>query len=247
MLYFVCFLPLKLEPNVPLRGWEEGACPTDADETPADRKQGDVHCWCVCVFACVHECVCQCVNGQLVNTFLGTKLFQPVLWGNVQMLCGLAKKSKKKKKRADVSVLTREWKNCPYPCVIVVPFKHVWSNRGDPHKHQLTGRAARSLSVTCVTVKISGVGSAADADSWIVSGKNKNAKATKKHCSQNENRLNLQESQLELNCESGITLYIKKKKTISLYLLSLFSPSVLIYDLVWEIRFVAGVLFFQFL
>lgn len=43
-------------------------------------------------------------------------------------------------------------------------------------------------------------------------GKNKNAKATKKHCSQNENRLNLQESQLELNCESGITLYIKKKK-----------------------------------
>lgn len=119
---------------------------------------------------------------------------------------------KKTKKRADVSVLTREWKNCPYPCVIVVPFKHVWSNRGDPHKHQLTGRAARSLSVTCVTVKISRVGSAADADSWIVSGKNKNAKATKKHCSQNENRLNLQESQLELNCESGITLYIKKKK-----------------------------------
>lgn len=40
--------------------------------------------------------------------------------------------------------------------------------------------------------------------------------------------------QLKLNCESGITLYIKKekKKTILLYLLSLFSPSVLIYDLV---------------
>lgn len=43
----------------------------------------------------------------------------------------------------------------------------------------------------------------------------------------------------QLNCESGITLYIKKKTkrkrtktTISLYLLSLFSPSVLIYDLV---------------
>lgn len=64
-----------------------------------------------------------------------------------------------------------------------------------------------------------------------------------------KNRLNLQESQLKLNCESGITLYIKKekKKTILLYLLSLFSPSVLIYDLVWEIRFVAGVLFFQFM
>lgn len=32
------------------------------------------------------------------------------------------------------------------------------------------------------------------------------------HCSQIQNRLNLQESQLELNCESGITLYIKKRK-----------------------------------
>lgn len=54
---------------------------------------------CVCMSACVKR-----VNGQLVNTFLGTKLFQPVLWGNVQMLCGLAKK----KKLADVSTLTRE-------------------------------------------------------------------------------------------------------------------------------------------
>ena len=80
-------------------------------------------------------------------------------------------------------------------------------------------------------------------------------KGNKKNVNRNvvaktKNRLNLQESQLKLNCESGITLYIKKrkkKKTISLYLLSLFSPSVLIYDLVWEIRFVAGVLFFQFM
>lgn len=111
---------------------------------------------CACMSACVKR-----VNGQLVNTFLGTKLFQPVLWGNVQMLCGLAKK----KKLADVSTLTREWKNCPYPCVIVVPFKDVWSNRGDHHKHQLTGRAARSLSVTCVADKITAV-----AASWIVSG-----------------------------------------------------------------------------
>lgn len=66
-------------------------------------------------------------------------------------------------------------------------------------------------------------------------GENKNTKGNKqKHCSQTKNRLNLQESQLKLNCESGITLYIKKekKKTILLYLLSLFSPSVLIYDLV---------------
>lgn len=89
----------------------------------------------------------------------------------------------------------------------------------------------------------------AAAASRIVSGKNTNTKGNKreqKHCSQTKNRLNLQESQLKLNCESGITLYIKKekKKTILLYLLLLFSPSVLIYDLVWEIRFVAGVLFF---
>lgn len=105
--FFVLFLPLKLEPNVPLRGWEEGACPTDTD---------------------------------------GRK--------------------KKKKNLADVSVLTREWKNCPYPCVIVVPFKDVWSDRGDHHKHQLTGRAARSLSVTCVAFEISGAAAA----SWIISG-----------------------------------------------------------------------------
>lgn len=124
--------------------------------SPAERKHGDVHCWRVCVRAWVR------VNGQLVNTFLGTKLFQPVLWGNVQTLCGLAKK----KNLADVSVLTREWKNCPYPCVIVVPFKDVWSDRGDHHKHQLTGRAARSLSVTCVAFEISGAAAA----SWIISG-----------------------------------------------------------------------------
>lgn len=61
-----------------------------------------------------------------------------------------------------------------------------------------------------------------------------------------QNRLNLQESQLKLNCESGITLYIKKEKTISLYLLLLFLP---LFNL-WsglKIRFVAGVLFFQFM
>lgn len=37
--------------------------------------------------------------------------------------------------------------------VIVVPFKDV-CNRGDHHKHQLTGGAAGSLSVTCVAVEI---------------------------------------------------------------------------------------------
>lgn len=54
------------------------------------------------------------------------------------------------------------------------------------------------------------------------------------------NGVRLPESQLELNCESGRTLYIKKetkrkkKQTISLRLLLLFSPSVLIYGLVGE-------------
>lgn len=65
--------------------------------SPAEDR-GDVHCWRVCV----HECVCLCVHGQLVNTFLGTTLFQPVLWGNVQMLCKLAGKKKKKGKLWDV-------------------------------------------------------------------------------------------------------------------------------------------------
>lgn len=42
-------------------------------------------------------------------------------------------------------------------------------------------------------------------------------KGNKKNVNRNvvaktKNRLNLQESQLKLNCESGITLYIKKEK-----------------------------------
>lgn len=89
---FVCFCHWKLEPNVPLRGWEEGACPTDTDGIACREENKGMYT--VGVRVCVHECVCQRVNGQLVNTFLGTKLFQPVLWGNVQMLCGLAKKKK---------------------------------------------------------------------------------------------------------------------------------------------------------
>ena len=123
----------------------------------------------------------------------------------------------------------------------------------------LTGRAARSLSVTCGRRSL--IGRRSQTRGSSAGRKNKNTKATKKKkknvnrnvVAKTKNRLNLQESQLKLNCESGITLYIKKKrkkkkkKTISLYLLSLFSPSVLIYDLVWEIRFVAGVLFFQFM
>lgn len=61
-------------------------------------------------------------------------------------------------------------------------------------------------------------------------------KSEHKHCSQNENRLNLQESQLKLNCESGITLYIKKEKkenNLALSPLVVFSLC-LIYDLVWK-------------
>lgn len=57
-------------------------------------------------------------------------------------------------------------------------------------------------------------------------GKNKNTKGNKreqKHCSQTKNRLNLQESQLKLNCESGITLYIKKENNLALSPLVVFS------------------------
>lgn len=55
-----------------------------------------------------------------------------------------------------------------------------------------------SLSVTCVAVGAS----------RIVSGN----KREQKHCSQTKNGLSVQASQLKLNCESGITLYIKKEK-----------------------------------
>ena len=61
---FVCFLPLKLEPNVPLRGWEEGACPTDTDGIACREENKGMYtvgvrvCVCVCVCACVRVLAC---------------------------------------------------------------------------------------------------------------------------------------------------------------------------------------------
>lgn len=56
-LFSVLFLPLKLEPNVPLRGREEGACPTD---TGGERPQrGNKGMYTVGVRACV--CMSACV------------------------------------------------------------------------------------------------------------------------------------------------------------------------------------------
>lgn len=57
-------------------------------------------------------------------------------------------------KRRVLVMKTREWKKCPYPCVVVVPFKDVWSNQ---RRRPITSIswptwAARSLSVTCATV-----------------------------------------------------------------------------------------------
>ena len=69
----------------------------------------------VLVRECV--CVCVCVLGQIVNTFLGSKLFQLVLWGHVQMLYELAKR--KRKNKQNILVLT----NCP--CAIVVLFSSI--------------------------------------------------------------------------------------------------------------------------
>lgn len=120
---------------------------------------------------------------------------------------------RKKKKLADVLILTREWKNCPYPCVIVVPFKDVWSNRGDHHKHLLTGRAARSLSVTCVGITGVAALQCLQPRGLSVGEKQKHKKVNRNIVAKRKkNRLALQKSQLKLNCESGITLYIKKDK-----------------------------------
>lgn len=72
---------------------------------------------------------------------------------------------------------------------------------------------------------------------WETLKNNKATNVNRNISSQTKNRLNLQESQLELNCESGITLYIKKKEkkkenNLALSPLVVFSPSVLIYGLV---------------
>lgn len=108
------------------------------------------------------------------------------------------------------------------------------------HKHQPTHSGCQeSWCYMCYSFR------SAAADSQIVHQKQeKKKRGGKKGNTQtlqpNSEKMvsNLRESQLELNCESGITLYIKGKKnrkrtktTILLYLLS-FSPSVLIYDLV---------------
>lgn len=110
MLYFSLFLPLKLEPNVPLRGWEEGARPTGADSIASRAEARGMYAAAVRVcFACMSACV-SVLTGKLVNTFLGTKLCQPVLLGNVQMTRGPAGNEN----RADESVWTHEWKSRLY-------------------------------------------------------------------------------------------------------------------------------------
>lgn len=80
---------------------------------------------CVCMSACVKR-----VNGQLVNTFLGTKLFQPGLWGNVQMLCGLVEE-----KKTSRSIDFEHTSVCDR-CVIVVAFIDVQSSRGEEQQQQ---------------------------------------------------------------------------------------------------------------
>lgn len=135
-------------------------------------------------------------------------------------------------------ILTGEWKKCPFPCVIAVPFKDVRGNRG-AHQHASADRR-RVRSVTPVAGSLHQCGSPA-AGNPNTGNRNIVAKQKSSQISQ--------ESQLKLNCESGITLYIKKKKekkqTILLSISSrCFLPLFLIYDLVWEIRFLLQVFYF---
>lgn len=73
--------------------------------------------------------------------------------------------------------LTGEWKNCPYPCVWLLFRSKMSEATGDHHKHQLTGGAAGSLSVTCVAVEIT---QAAAALRVVMGGRNFN-KTKKSH------------------------------------------------------------------
>lgn len=95
---FLFFLPLKLEPkraSTRLRGGRR------SDEYLLDRLPlGSEGMNTVGMRVRVHECVCWRVNGQLVNTFLGTKLFLACSVGKcTKMLCVLLEKQKKTRKK----------------------------------------------------------------------------------------------------------------------------------------------------
>lgn len=110
------------------------------------------------------------------------------------------------------------------------------------HKHQSTHSGCQeSWCYMCYSLR------SAAADSQIAgeSGKRRRRRREKRPHTNIVAKLgkkmvsNLQESQLELNCESGITLYIKKKQkkkrrqqSHSISSRCFFPPSVLIYDLV---------------
>lgn len=56
---FILFLPLKLEPNVPLRGWEEGVCLTDTNGIACrEETRGCTLLACVCLRAWVPVLTC---------------------------------------------------------------------------------------------------------------------------------------------------------------------------------------------
>lgn len=130
------------------------------------------------------------------------------------MLCGLAKEKKKQKKQKtsrciNFNTWMRELSVSMCDCCSIQ--RCLKQTRGDHHKHQVTGRAARSLSVTRVAVGNHRSRSLVDRQ-WETLKHKKATNVNWNIVAKTKNRLNLQESQLKLNCESGITLYIKKEK-----------------------------------
>lgn len=107
---FLCFCHWNLSQTCLYEAERRERVRPELTASPAERKPGGCTLLvCVCVFACMSACV-SVLTGKLVNTFLGTKLCQPVLLGNVQMTRGLAGKEK----RADESIWTHEWKSRLY-------------------------------------------------------------------------------------------------------------------------------------
>lgn len=111
--------------------------------SPAERKPAGCTlpaCVRVC-FACMSACV-SALTGKLVNTFLGTKLCQPVLLGNVQTPRGTGREGETGR-RVGLNARTEE---PPVRARLSLRSKLSRSNRGDLHTHQPTGGAAGSLS-----------------------------------------------------------------------------------------------------
>lgn len=138
---FLCFCHWNLSQTCLYEAERRERVRPELTASPAERKPGGCTLLvCVCVFACMSACV-SVLTGKLVNTFLGTKLCQPVALGKCTNHAWTGAEGETGR-WVDLNAWMEE------PSVrarLSLRSKLPWSNRGDLHTHQLIGGAARSL------------------------------------------------------------------------------------------------------